>query len=176
MVRRIASLLLLAWMVGFIVFAVFLPRPAGEERTDGIVVLTGGEGRIGRALDELRQGHARQLLVSGVDREVRPGEFAATWKVEPRLMACCITLGFEAVDTRSNALEAAGWVAQGKLRSIRLVTTDWHMRRAAFELRRVLPDDVTVIEDAVPSRPGFRALVIEYHKLLARRISGAWGA
>ena len=176
MVRRIASLLLLGWMVGFIAFAVFLPRPAGAEKTDGIVVLTGGEGRIARALDELRQGHARRLLVSGVDREVKPGEFAAAWKVEKRLMACCITLGFEAVDTRSNAAEAASWVAEEKLTSIRLVTTDWHMRRAAFELERVLPGNVTVIEDAVPSQPGFRALVIEYHKLLARRISGLWGA
>lgn len=176
MLRRIVSLLVLAWMVGFIAFAMTLPRPAENARTDGVVVLTGGEGRIDRALGVLRRGEARRLLVSGVDREVKPGEFAAAWQVEPQLMKCCITLGFEAVDTRSNALEAARWIAQWKLRSVRLVTTDWHMRRAAYELARVLPGNVTVVEDAVPSQPGFRTLLVEYHKLLARRLSRLWGA
>jgi len=168
-------LLLLAWMLGFIWFAMALPQPAGAEKTDGVVVVTGGEGRITRALTVLRAGQARQMLVSGVDREVKPGEFAVAWKVEKRLMACCITLGFEAVDTRSNGAEAAAWIAAKNLRSVRLVTTDWHMRRAAFELRRVLPPGVTVVEDAVRSKPTFRTLGIEYHKLLARVIARAWG-
>jgi uncharacterized SAM-binding protein YcdF (DUF218 family) len=36
-------------------------------------------------------------------------------------------------------------VAQNEVRSLRLVTTDWHMRRTAGELDRTLPDHVTVI-------------------------------
>ena len=48
-------------------------------------------------------------------------------------------------------------------------------RRAAFELRRLLPPGVTVVEDAVRSKPTFRTLGIEYHKLLARVIARAWG-
>jgi hypothetical protein len=114
------------------------------------------------------------MLVSGVDREVKPQEFAAHYRVEPGLMACCVTLGFESVDTRTNAREIADWLAASKARSVRLVTTDWHMRRISFELGRVAPDGVTIIEDAVSSRPSFWILFLEYHKLLAARIASLW--
>lgn len=169
--RRLLSMLLLVWAFGFLGFALFLPRPGDGERTDAVVVLTGGEGRIPRGLAILREGKARKMLVAGVDREVKPREFAAEYEVEPRLMACCITLGYQSVDTRSNALEAARWIADANVRTVRLVTTDWHMRRAAFDLARVAPKDTVIVRDAVTSRPRFRILFLEYHKLLAR-----WGA
>jgi hypothetical protein len=46
------------------------------------------------------------------------------------------------------------------------------MRRAAGELDRTLPDHVTVIRDAVSSRPDLGTLFLEYHKLLASRAAG----
>ena len=90
-------------------------------------------------------------------------------------MSCCITLGYESVDTRSNATEAARWIAANQLASVRLVTSDWHMRRAAYELRRTLPGAVTLIEDAVPTRPSLNMLFVEYSKLLARRTTQLFG-
>lgn len=167
--RRLLSLLLIAWALGFIWFAVFLPRPAAEPaRTDGIVVLTGGSGRIPHALRLLQTGAGRKLLVSGVDREVRPREFAVEYDVPSKLMTCCIVLGYDAVDTRSNAVESARWMQTNRIRSVRLVTTDWHMRRAAFDLAQEAPKDLVIVEDAVVSRPSFRILFIEYNKLVAR--------
>ncbi|MFM2372108.1 MAG: hypothetical protein RIS85_1830 [Pseudomonadota bacterium] len=171
--RRMLSLLMIAWSLGFIWFAVFLPRAANEPlHTDGLIVLTGGSGRIPHALRLLELGKADRLLVSGVDREVRPNEFAAEYKVPPRLMACCLTLGYDAVDTRTNALESARWIKENRLRSVRLVTTDWHMRRAAFDLAEESPKGTVIFEDAVVSRPSFRILFLEYNKLLARMV--AW--
>ena len=173
MIRRAFSLLFLVWAIGFLWFAVALPRPAEEAvKADAVIVPTGGAGRIARGLEVLDQGLARRMLVSGVDREVRPSEFAAEFGVAPERMDCCVTLGFAAVDTRSNAAETAKWVAQNEVRSLRLVTTDWHMRRAAGELDRALPDHVTVIRDAVPSQPDLATLFLEYHKLLASRAAG----
>lgn len=173
MLRRIFSLLFLAWAIGFLWFVVALPRPADEAvRTDAVIVPTGGAGRIARGLEVLDKGLAEKLLVSGVDPEVKPGEFAAEFGVSAEEMACCVTLGHDAVDTRSNAAEIAKWVAQNEVRSLRLVTTDWHMRRTAGELDRALPDNVTVIRDAVPSQPQFATLFLEYHKLLASRAAG----
>lgn len=169
--RRLLSALILIWAFGFLWFALFLPGPAGRMKTDTVVVLTGGEGRIPHALSVLRRGDAKKVLVAGVDREVKPAEFAAEYRVEKRLMSCCITLGYQSVDTRSNALEAARWIAEEKVTSVRLVTTDWHMRRAAFDLARVAPKGTQIIEDAVVSRPRLKTLFLEYHKLLAR-----WGA
>lgn len=175
MVKRILALLLIAWLLGFAWFAALLPQRLAGGKTDAAIVLTGGEGRVARGLEVLRKGWAGHLLVSGVDREVKPREFVAAYGIAPEQMACCVTLGFESVDTRSNALEAARWIARNKFRSVRLITTDWHMRRAAFELGRVSPPGVKVVPDAVPSQPSLETLFLEYHKLLARWLAQAWG-
>ncbi|HKX77789.1 MAG TPA: YdcF family protein [Novosphingobium sp.] len=174
MLRRFLSFLVLIWAFGFMWFAIALPGPLGSEATAAVVVYTGGKGRIDRGLDVLRKGWARRLLVSGVDREVRPNEFAIEYDVSPKLMKCCVTLGFQSYDTRSNARETADWLAATKFTSVRLVTTDWHMRRAALELDQVKPRGVNVVRDAVPSRPSLSILFLEYHKLLARWISLLW--
>ena len=176
MLRRGLSLILLAWALGFIWFAVALPQPLAGGKTDVIAVLTGGKGRIARGLDEMRAWRAPRMLVSGVAREVRPHEFALEYEVSPETMACCVTLGFDSVDTRSNATEIANWLKANQAKSVRLVTSDWHMRRAAYELRLVAPKGTEVIEDAVPTRPSLRILFLEYHKMLARRVSRLWGA
>jgi uncharacterized SAM-binding protein YcdF (DUF218 family) len=173
MIRRVFSLLVLGWMIGFLWFVVALPRPAdGAETADAVIVPTGGAGRIARGLAVLDEGLAAKMLVSGVDPEVKPAEFAAEFGVASETMACCITLGYAAVDTRSNAAETAKWVVQNDVTSLRLVTTDWHMRRTASELDRTLPGHVRVIRDAVPSQPDFGTLFLEYHKLLASRAAG----
>ena len=174
MFRRTLFLVLLTYLLGFAWFTLALPGPVGEFPTDAVVVLTGGEGRIDRGLDVLRRGDARQLLISGVDKDVKPRELAAEYKVAKPLMRCCITLGYEAVDTVGNARESAHWIAVRKFSTVRLVTSDWHMRRAAWDLSLVLPHDVKVIEDAVPTHPSARILVLEYNKLLTRLAVGLW--
>lgn len=174
MFRRIVSLFILAWLFGFLWFATILPRPAAGGPTDAVIVFTGGEGRIGRGLEAIHEGWTRKLLVSGVDREVREQEFQAEYEISDKLMSCCVTLGYQSFDTRSNAAEASGWTERNKLKSVRLVTTDWHMRRAGYELDRVKPPGVSVIRDAVSSQPSLRILFLEYHKYLARTASGLW--
>ena len=116
------------------------------------------------------------MFVSGVDPEVTPGEFAKEFKVRAREMRCCVTLGFLAVDTRSNAGEAAQWMTTNDVQTVRLVTTDWHMRRAAAELRHSIPERVVVVEDGVPSEPALGPLFLEYNKLLAALITQGWPA
>ena len=174
MFRRIVAFFLLIWAAGFLWFAMALPQPAGRERTDAVIVLTGGPGRIPRSLEVLRAKMAPRLLVSGVDPEVLPREFAREFDVPDRLMRCCITLGYRAFDTRSNAVEAANWLREKRAKTVRLVTVDWHMRRAAFELGRELPDGTTMLRDAVPSHPSLKTLFLEYHKLLARYVYEVW--
>lgn len=174
MIRRVLSLLVVLWACGFLWFAMALPQPAGARKTDAIVVPTGGGGRIQRGLELLRQGQARQMLVSGVDEEVRPNEFAVEYRVPAQTMACCVTLGFDALDTRGNARETSQWVAARKVRSLRLVTSDWHMRRAARELENALPEGTTVLRDAVRTKPSLWTLFLEYHKLLATWLVQLW--
>ena len=167
MIRRILAAVFVIWFLGFLWFAVFLPAPLDGGKSDAIVVPTGSGGRIEHGLEALRAGRAREMLVTGVDREVKPAEFAAEYDVDAGLMECCISLGFAAVDTRGNASETAEWIAERGYTSLRLVTADWHMRRAHSELARALPADVAIARDAVATEPSLRILFLEYHKLLA---------
>ena len=175
MLRRITSSILIIWALGFVWFAVTLPEPVDGGKTDAVIVPTGGEGRIDRGLMALRLGWSKRMLVSGVDREVKPNEFAVVYQLEPGLLECCVTLGFESVDTRSNALESTRWIAVNKVKSIRLVTTDWHMRRAAYELARIAPKNLVIVRDAVASKPSLFILFLEYHKLIFARVAALWG-
>lgn len=178
MIRRFIAAAVIVWTAGFVWFAIALPGPfpidSEGARTDAIVVPTGGAGRIERGLEVLASGQGGHMLVSGVDREVKPGEFAAQFSVPLTTMECCITLGYAAVDTRGNAAEIANWLDTNNYRSVRLVTTDWHMWRAAGELRHILPEDIRIVEDASPSDPSLRTLFLEYQKLLASRIAWLW--
>lgn len=176
MIRRGLALIAITWLLGFALFAVSLPGAAGLEPTEGIVVLTGGKGRIERGLALLEAKTAKRLLVSGVDPLVRPGELAAIQKVPPALFACCVDLGKDAIDTRTNAEESRRWVRKHRFKTVRLVTTDWHMPRARFELERELGDDVTIISDAVETVPGLAILAREYNKYWLRRLSAPFGA
>ncbi|WP_298307697.1 YdcF family protein [uncultured Erythrobacter sp.] len=173
--RYLAAATLMVWALGFLWFTVALPQPAGAEKTDAVIVPTGGAGRIAQGLAVLDQELAERMLVTGVDPEVTPEEFAAEFEVPDAQMDCCVSLGFMAVDTRGNATETAAWVEQKQVTSLRLVTTDWHMRRAAGELSRTLPENVTVVRDAVPSAPSLASLFLEYHKLIASFIAGIFG-
>jgi uncharacterized SAM-binding protein YcdF (DUF218 family) len=175
MIKRIIALLLLAWVLGFAWFALFLPQPAAMDKTDGVVVLTGGAGRIDRGLEVLEKGNARRMLISGVDLDVKPGELAAQYKRPEKLFSCCIDLGFRALDTRSNGLETARWVARNKIKTLRLVTHDWHMRRARLELNLALPDGVTVVNDAVRTQPSLVVLFTEYNKYWLRGVAALVG-
>jgi uncharacterized SAM-binding protein YcdF (DUF218 family) len=173
MIRRLFSAIILCWALGFAWFAIDLPQPGGDENTDAIVVLTGGPGRIERGLAVLKAGNARRMLISGVDRRVRLADLERAFHAPTNLLSR-IDLGRSAVDTRSNALETKRWIAGHHYRSVRLVTTDWHMRRARFELRQVL-SDVTVVPDAVKSEPDLMGLLREYHKYLFRRFAALVG-
>jgi len=168
-IRRAVSAILLLYLLGYALFSVLLPRPADERPTDAIVVLTGGAKRIERGLDLMARNKAKRMLVSGVARTVRPEELAAQYKADESLFQRYVDLGRESVDTRSNAEEVARWMEKHKFRSMRLVTTDWHMPRARFELSRRLGGGIAVVGDAVESNPSFGQLFTEYNKYLLRR-------
>lgn len=175
MIRRSIALILLAWMLGFVWFALLLPQPAPIAQTDAVVVLTGGPNRIDRGLEILKADKSRKMLISGVDRDVKPPELAAQYRGSAKYFKCCIDLGFQSVDTRSNALETAAWVKRNKVTSLRLVTNDWHMRRARFELDRTLPSGVNITSDAVSTQPSLGGLFKEYNKYWLRAVASLLG-
>ena len=171
MIIRLFAAVLLVYAFGFLGFSVSLPKPVSGQQTDAVVVLTGGPGRIARGLEVVEKDLAREMFVSGVDPEVKPAEFASELDVDRRTMECCVKLGYLAVDTRSNAGEAAQWLKEKEFTSVRLVTTDWHMARASSEFSETLPEGMAVVKDAVASHPNLATLYLEYNKLLASAVS-----
>jgi len=175
MIKRLAAAVLIAWALGFALFAVFLPQPAPLAQSDGAVVLTGGAKRIDRGLETIESGNTERLLISGVDRDVRPSELAAEYGRSTMDFERTIDLGFQSVDTRSNALETARWVERNNVKSLRLITHDWHMRRARLELDQTVDSDVKIINDAVMTSPSLSVLFREYNKFWLRWIAALLG-
>lgn len=171
MITRVLGSLAILWASGFVLFVISLPGPLGDVKTDGVVVLTGAPGRIDHGIALMRAHDAKRMLISGVAPQVQPDELAAEYKSPAALFDCCIDLGHEAVDTRSNAGETAAWVRQHGYKSIRIVTSDWHLPRARMELANTLGDSVTLLGDGVPNSPRLGLLVQEYNKLLIRRVA-----
>ncbi len=173
---RLLALALLLWGGGFLWFSLALPGPAPiDRRTDAVIVLTGGEGRLKRGLAVIEAGSGQRMLVSGVGRQTTRRQLAAAAGLRVGQLDTT-DLGYEAVDTRSNAEETARWMAQHRFRSLRLVTSAGHMRRARLELARALGPGITVLPDAVPIEPRAPSIAWEYSKYLLRRAALLTGA
>lgn len=171
MIARFLSVLLLFYLLGFILFSVTLGGPAGKQHTDAVVAITGGSGRIERGIDVLSKGEAKRMLIAGTDPSVTKADVVQRLNGKRRLVNCCVDLGSESVDTRSNAEEAKRWLDKHRFKSLRLVTSDWHMRRARYEFRRVMDSQYRVVPDPVRTQPSFATLFGEYNKYLLRRVA-----
>ena len=169
------STLALAWCVGLAWFAYGAMRPAtAVPQSDGIVVLTGGAGRIEAALDLLAQGRARLMLISGVSEHLELEQVVhAAGRTVPPALADRVSLGHSATSTVGNAMETASWARANGLRSLIVVTAGYHMRRAIAEIGTALPEASLHPDPVQPpalSRPGLRTLRLlasEYVKWLA---------
>jgi uncharacterized SAM-binding protein YcdF (DUF218 family) len=180
--RFLAQLCLLAgmaWGAGLLLFAawVWAARPPDPvPHADGIVVLTGGDGRVGAALALLAAHDAPALLISGAGRGTYLGDFTEDDTAAATKYAAAITIGHMAATTHENAIETADWVAARHARSLIIVTADYHMPRALLEIRHVLPG-ITLVAypvqppamTALPAWPTVKLLAAEYSKYLVVR-------
>jgi uncharacterized SAM-binding protein YcdF (DUF218 family) len=173
MIARFFSFLLLLYAIGFMLFAFTLgkPAPSNAPASDAVVVLTGGAGRLEHGVDVLAQHKAKRLLVSGADPAVTKADIAKRLGGKSALLRCCVDLGSESVDTRSNAEEAQRWLKQRGYKSLRLITSDWHMRRARYEFEKVLGPTYRLQTDAVRGEPSLLTLFGEYNKYVLRRMA-----
>jgi uncharacterized SAM-binding protein YcdF (DUF218 family) len=182
LLKNIVALFLtvfLAWGLGFAVFsgfALLAPPQEPGARTDAIIVLTGGNNRVHEGLALFAQEKSRNLFISGVNRDVTMGEIRRQWTGPGELPPCCITLGYEAASTRENAVETQAWARANHIRSLRLVTGNYHITRALLELRHTLPgvriyiNPVRQPDLPVDSRRLWFLMLVEYHKTLYRSL------
>jgi uncharacterized SAM-binding protein YcdF (DUF218 family) len=161
------------WFAGLILFTRIIPSSPEETQrtTDGIVIFTGGQTRLKEALALFEQEKGKYLLISGVNPQS-----TLLGLIESRPDKSKITLGFTALDTSGNALETATWVRTHSIKSLRLITSNYHMPRSLLELRHLLPD-VEIIPHPVVGRSFFKekwwldtgtlsTVIQEYNKFL----------
>ncbi|WP_112498104.1 YdcF family protein [Hyphomicrobiales bacterium] len=127
---------------GFLWFAdsVASMRPPSGTRADAIIVLTGGYLRIDQAVGLLRDGVGKRLLISGVNPATTRAQIRKMTQSSSDLFACCVDMGYQAVDTIGNANEAAKWIRDKGYASVVVVTNNYHMHRSLHELRSSSPD------------------------------------
>lgn len=176
---RFALLLGILWLAGFLLFAAWVLNarpPSPMPRADGIVALTGGDGRVGAALALLAAHDAPALLISGVGRGTYLGDLTADDAAAATHYASAITLGHMAGTTYGNAVETADWARARQMRALIVVTADYHMPRALAELRHFLPGVALIAAPVQPpamSPPQrwstLRLLAGEYSKYLVVR-------
>ena len=166
-------------------FVLNLPRQlaSSAHKSDGIVVITGGQQRLDAGLTLLANGAASKLLISGVGAGLNKVILANDLRLDQTqrdLLMCCAELEFAARDTRGNARATRHWAETNHLASLYLVTANYHMPRAKLAFERemphinlqywpVNPDDLQI--DSWWTNPGLvRLLAREYAKFLAEFI------
>ena len=172
-------LLFMAWAVGLFWFITLIPSHAAEDTltTDAIVVLTGGGGRLEHGFELLVAGRAPKLFISGVEDGVtltsllRKREYFA---FSGHIPEGSVELGYQAHSTLGNAEETAKWAARAQVKSIRLVTGNYHIPRSIYELHATMPDVTIIPEPVFPSyfanngwwqsASSIRLVMSEYHK------------
>jgi uncharacterized SAM-binding protein YcdF (DUF218 family) len=140
--------------IGFVHFANVTSREAAWsfQSADAIVVLTGGEKRIGEAARLLSEGKARRLLISGVNRLISKDDARRLTGLDDRRFDCCVDVGYGAQDTSGNADETRAWAASWGFSSLIVVTASYHMPRSLLEMSQAMPGVRLIPHPVVPNR------------------------
>jgi uncharacterized SAM-binding protein YcdF (DUF218 family) len=163
-------------LASFTLTILFMSPQLPTQKTQGIVVLTGGADRVQTALVLFQNQMADELFISGVNKTTRLADILTATKIPPTQVPCCITLGFSALDTVGNANETAAWVRDHHIQTLRLVTANYHIPRAAIEMRRALPDVQIILHpvqtkifDTSP-KVGMKLILTEFHKTVVAAV------
>lgn len=129
-------------MFGFVWFVERLPMEDAslKHEADGIVVLTGRAARISDAVELLASRHGKRLLITGVYPTTTANAIARLVPENQHWVSCCVDLDHSAVNTSGNAVQTRIWAKKNDIKSLIVVTSNYHMPRALTELAHQLPD------------------------------------
>jgi uncharacterized SAM-binding protein YcdF (DUF218 family) len=138
--KSAAFILCLCFIIGFAAFTSVITHMVQGETVataDSIVVLTGGTDRLKPAIELLKNGSGKKLLISGVNPETTKKDIIRAYNIAPDLAACCLDLDQIAANTIGNATQSTKWLRANGFKSVILVTSNYHMPRAEKELHRL---------------------------------------
>ena len=179
MTKKICFVLVLflgLWFAGFVLFMhkIYNVQNIEKGKADAIVVLTGGRNRLSGAVKLLNSQKAEKMFVSGVFKDTSMKELQNRSDVE-FFNSEKVVLDKKSTNTLENAIESAQWIEQYDIKSIYLVTSNYHMPRSMIEFHHYNPKlDIIpypVYSDKVSrewwkSWGSFKLLIGEYNKFL----------
>lgn len=118
-------------------------------KTDAIVVLTGGKGRVEEGVRLFRESRAEYLIFVGVAPSVRKSDLYRPRPGDPS--ADNVILEKLSRNTLENSIYGRDVIVNNGVHSVLLITSRYHLKRASILFRNSLPKDITIIPYPVDS-------------------------
>ena len=155
-----------------------------SKRASNIVILTGGSNRIRDGLKIIKNLENSaiintKLLISGTGKGFT---LSNVKKLLPKsesldiFLKCCIELDNKSQNTHSNAIETFKWAKKKNIKTFILITSNYHMPRAALEFKSRMPNFEIITHPITPKKHDisnwmhsfetFSLIFIEYSKFL----------
>lgn len=128
------------------------PALPDDEKADAVMVFTGTPDRLVEGYSSYIEGEGDKLMISGFDYPKQAKEPQVRKLAQKARRRGKVYVDLQARNTIENARNGAAWALRNHVKSIMLVTTEDHMPRAFFELRRLLPENIEVYANAVPGK------------------------
>ena len=119
-------------------------------KADAIVVLAGGKGRVDEGVRLYRERRAAYLFLIGVDPSVRKSDLYRQRPGDPSPEG--VILERASRNTLENAILGREVILRRQVGSVLLITSRYHMKRAAILFRNALPRDLAIYPYPVDSR------------------------
>ncbi|HEY3308553.1 MAG TPA: YdcF family protein [Desulfuromonadaceae bacterium] len=130
-------------------YKTFSYRPRAV-KADAIVVLAGGKGRVEEGVRLYRERKADWLFFIGVGPSVRKTDLYNPRNGDPSSEG--VILENASRNTLENAIFGRDVIMKKDVRSIILITSRYHMKRASILLRNSLPKDIAIYTYPVDSK------------------------
>ena len=168
--------LVFVWLLGLVVFnrVINSYEIDTKTKTDAIVVLTGGRNRLPEAVKLFNAGKAEKLFISGVRKDVSLDELSARQAIEIRTDEGVFMENIS-TNTVENAINTSRWIRENDIKSIRLVTSNYHIPRSLAEFKgknkklKIIPNPIyseNVSKSIFSSWGTFSLIAVEYTKFL----------
>lgn len=149
-----------------------------SEKSDAIVVLTGGKGRVEEGVRLFRESRAKYLFFVGVDPSVRKNDLYRPKPGDPS--ADNVILEKSSRNTVENSIFGRDLIVSSGVHSVLLITSRYHLKRASILFRNALPKEITIIPYPVDTKNlkeswwshggSFQLLFREFYKYCLLRI------
>jgi uncharacterized SAM-binding protein YcdF (DUF218 family) len=118
-------------------------------KAGAIVVLAGGKGRVEEGVRLFRASRAELLFFVGVDPSVRKSDLYRPRPGDPP--ADNVILEKSSRNTLENSIFGRDIIVRSGVRSVLLITSRYHLKRASILFRNSLPKEITIIPYPVDS-------------------------